>query len=73
MDEAKYKQLLRDNNKTPEEFEAYVRTQLSQQQVLQGISASVGWQPAILSQQVLKPLLERREVQAVLFKPADPR
>ena len=26
MDEAKYKQLLRDNNKTPEEFEAYVRT-----------------------------------------------
>ncbi len=71
MDEAKYKQLLRDNNKTPEEFEAYVRTQLSQQQVLQGISASVGWQPAILSQQVLKPLLERREVQVAVFKPSD--
>ena len=55
MDEAKYRQLLRENNKTPEDFEAFVRTQLSQQQILQGISASMGWQPAVLSQEVLRP------------------
>ena len=71
MDEAKYRQLLRDNNKTPEDFEAFVRTQLSQQHMLQGISASVGWQPAMLSQQVLKPLLEQREIQVAAFKPSD--
>ena len=71
MDEAKYRQLLRENNKTPEDFEAFVRTQLSQQQILQGISASMGWQPAVLSQEVLRPLLEQREVQVSLFKAAD--
>ena len=71
IDQKKYDQLLRDNRRTPEEFEGFIRNQLSQQQVVQGVSASVGWQPTALSEMALKPLLEQREVQVALFKSAD--
>ncbi|MDO5653838.1 MAG: SurA N-terminal domain-containing protein, partial [Brachymonas sp.] len=71
IDQKKYAELLRANGQTTEAFEKRIREQMTQQTVLQTLSSASGWQPAILTEQVLKPLLERREVQAAVFPASD--
>lgn len=71
IDMKAYNELLRQNGRTPEEFESMIRAQLTQQQIMQGVSAAAGWQPAILTEQAIKPMLEQREIQVALFSTSD--
>ena len=71
IDTQAYAELLRSNGQTPQAFEAMVRSQLSEQQFMQGIGAATGWQPAILTEQAIQPLLQQREVQVALFPTQD--
>lgn len=66
-----YAELLRSNGQTPQSFEAVVRGQLSEQQFMQGIGLASSWQPSLLTEQVVKPLLQQREVQVAMFPTAD--
>ena len=67
IDTQAYAELLRSNGQTPQAFEAAVRGQLSEQQFIQTIGVASGWQPAVLTEQVVKPLLQQREVQVAMF------
>lgn len=66
-----YTELLRNSGQTPQSFEAAVRGQLSEQQFMQGIGLASSWQPALLTEQVIKPLLQQREVQVAMFPTAN--
>lgn len=67
IDTKKYAELLKANGHTTASFEAGIRNQLAQQQLVQGIAAVSGWQPSILTQQNILPLLEQREIQVAAF------
>lgn len=56
--------------RTPEQFEAAVRADLSTQQLLNGVTASAAPNPALLDV-LSNALRERREVQIARFMPAD--
>ena len=71
IDTQAYAELLRSNGQTPQAFEAAVRGQLSEQQFIQTIGVASGWQPALLTEQVVKPLLQQREVQVAMFPTQD--
>ncbi len=71
IDTQAYADLLRSNGQTPQSFEAMVRSQLSEQQFMQSIGAATGWQPAILTEQAISPLLQQREVQVAMFPAQD--
>lgn len=71
IDTKAYADLLRQNGKTPEAFEAMIRAQLSEQRLMQVVGVATGWQPAVLTEQAIKPLLTQREVQVALFPAAD--
>lgn len=71
IDTKAYAELLRGNGQTPQSFEALVRGQLSEQQFMQGIGIASGWQPAVLTEQAIQPLLQQREVQVAMFPAAD--
>ena len=71
IDTKAYAELLQQNGRTPEAFEAMIRGQLSEQRLVQVISIATGWQPAVVTEQSIKPLLEQREVQVALFPAAD--
>ena len=71
IDTQAYTELLRSNGQTPQTFEAAVRGQLSEQQFIQTIGVASGWQPAVLTEQVVKPLLQQREVQVAMFPAQD--
>lgn len=65
-----YADLLRNSGQTTQSFEAAVRGQLSEQQFMQGLGLASSWQPALLTEQVIKPLLQQREVQVAMFPTA---
>ena len=71
IDTQAYADLLRSNGQTPQSFEAMVRSQLSEQQFMQSIGAATGWQPAILTEQAISPLLQQREVQVAMIPTQD--
>ncbi len=71
IDAKAYADLLRNNGQTPQTFEAVVRGQLSEQQFMQSIGVAAGWQPAVLTEQIVKPLLQQREVQVAMFPAQD--
>jgi len=70
LDMAKYRQLVGAQGMTPETFEARVRADLSNQQVLAGIGGTSLVTPA-QSALALDAFLQRREVQVARFAPAD--
>lgn len=71
IDTKAYAELLQQNGRTPEAFEAMIRGQLSEQRQVQVVGIATGWQPAVVTEQSIKPLLEQREVQVALFPAAD--
>jgi len=70
LDVEAYRQLVGRQGMTPEVFEARMRTDLSQRQVTQGITAT-GLAPASLAQLSLNAFFERREVRVQRFNAAD--
>ncbi|BDT68544.1 peptidyl-prolyl cis-trans isomerase D [Comamonadaceae bacterium OS-1] len=70
LDMARYSQLLAAQNMTPAMFEARVRTDLSQRQVVAGV-AGTAFSSGAEADVALNALLEKREVQVALFKTAD--
>lgn len=70
LDMAAYRQLLAAQDMTPEIFEARVRANLSEQQVLLGIENG-SFSPESLSKIAFNALLEQREIKLAQFKPAD--
>nr|WP_315203743.1 SurA N-terminal domain-containing protein [uncultured Albidiferax sp.] len=70
LDMARYNQLLAAQNMTPAMFEAQVRTDLSQRQVVAGV-AGTAFSAGAEADVALNALLEKREVQVALFKATD--
>ena len=70
LDMARYSQLLAAQNMNPAMFEARVRTDLSQRQVLAGV-AGTAFSSGAEADVALNALFEKREVQIALFKTAD--
>ena len=70
LDIARYSQLLAAQNMTPAMFEARVRTDLSQRQVVAGV-AGTAFSSGAEADVALNALFEKREVQVALFKTAD--
>lgn len=70
LDMERYKQLVGSQGMTPEMFEARVRSDLSVQQVVQGISAS-GFSPGSVADIALAAFHEKREVRVARFNSAD--
>lgn len=70
LDMERYKQLAGSQGMTPEMFEAQVRSQLSVQQVLQGVAES-GFAPRRVADQAIGAFFEKREVRMARFSPAD--
>ncbi|MEO5795015.1 MAG: SurA N-terminal domain-containing protein [Rhodoferax sp.] len=70
LDMARYSQLLAAQNMTPAMFEARVRTDLSQRQVVAGVAATA-FSSGAEADVALNALFEKREVQVALFKTAD--
>ena len=70
LDVEAYRQLVGRQGMTPEMFEARVRTDLSQQQVVQGIQGS-GFAPGALAEVSLNAFFERREVRVARFAASD--
>lgn len=68
IDAQKYAELLKANGHTTASFEAGIRQQLGQEQLVQGMATTNGWQPSVLTQQNILPLLERREIQVAMFE-----
>ncbi|MFM2325450.1 MAG: hypothetical protein RL244_2329, partial [Pseudomonadota bacterium] len=71
LDDARYKELLERQGMTPQGFEAMMRAQLAQRQVVQGAVNAGGWIPAASGDLVMRPFFERREIQVTRFNPAD--
>ncbi len=70
LDMTRYRELLGRQGMTPEMFENQIRSQLSVQQVLGGVSGSSFIAPAA-AQLALGAFLEQREVQVARFNAAD--
>ena len=70
LDIARYSQMLAGQNLTPALFEARVRTDLSQRQVVAGV-AGTAFSSGTEADIALNALFEKREVQVALFKTAD--
>lgn len=70
LDMARYNQLLSAQNMTPAMFEARVRTDLSQRQVVAGV-AGTAFSSVAEADVALNALFEKREVQVAVFKTAD--
>ncbi len=65
-----YRQLLSRQGMTPEMFEASVRADLSQRQVVQGVQAS-GFAATAMARPMLNAFFEQREVRVKTFATAD--
>jgi len=72
LDMDRYKQLAASQGMTPEMFEMQVRADLSSRQVVQGIQASAYATPT-QTQTALNALMQRREVQVLMFSAQDLR
>ncbi|NMM09037.1 MAG: peptidyl-prolyl cis-trans isomerase [Polaromonas sp.] len=70
LDMERYRQLLSTQGMSPEMFEANVRTDLSNRQVLVGIGAS-GFSSGSVTDLALNAYFEKREIQFVRFNTAD--
>ena len=70
LDMARYRQLLSGQGMSPEMFEANVRANLSNQQVLGAITAS-GFPSNAAADLALNAFLEKREIQVARFKTSD--
>lgn len=70
LDIEAYRQLLSRQGMTPESFEASVRADLSQRQVLQGVLSS-GFAPTAMAKPTLDAFFERRELRVKTFASAD--
>ena len=70
LDIERYRQLLAAQGMTPEMFEARVRSDLSQRQVVSGVAAT-SFSSAAEADLALNALFEKREVQVSLFRAAD--
>jgi peptidyl-prolyl cis-trans isomerase D len=70
LDMVRYHQLLAAQNMTPATFEAQVRTDLSQRQVVAGV-AGTAFSAGAEADVALNALFEKREVQVALFKTVD--
>ena len=70
LDMDRYRQLLSSQNLTPALFEANVRSDLSNQQVLLGIGAS-GFSSSVVADLALNAYSEKREIQLARFNAAD--
>ena len=70
LDMDRYRQLLSSQNLTPALFEANVRSDLSNQQVLLGIGAS-GFSSSVAADLALNAYSEKREIQLARFNAAD--
>ena len=70
LDMERYRQLLSSQGMSPEMFEANVRTDLSNRQVLVGIGAS-GFSSNSAADTVLNAYFEKREIQLARFNAAD--
>ncbi|WP_394789399.1 SurA N-terminal domain-containing protein [Rhodoferax sp.] len=70
LDIERYKQLLAAQGMTPEMFEARVRSDLSQRQVVNGV-VGTAFSSKAEADLALNALLEKREVQVALFRTAD--
>lgn len=69
LDVERYRQLLAAQGMSPEGFEAQMRQDMSQQQVLQTVTAS-SFAPPAVANVALQAFFERREVQWLRFDPA---
>lgn len=69
LDEKRYAELLKQQHLTPQQFEANLRANLMQQQVLGGVIGGMGWSSVAQANLVLNPLFERREVQLYHMNP----
>lgn len=70
LDTARYSALLKGQGLTPESYEAMVRSQLSQEQVLGGVLQSGGVRSQTVQALVTTPLFEQRNVQVLNFAPS---
>ncbi|WP_309683017.1 SurA N-terminal domain-containing protein [Polaromonas sp.] len=70
LDMERYRQLLGSQGMSPEMFEANVRTDLSNRQVLAGIGAS-GFSSSSSADLALNAFFEKREIQVARFNAAD--
>lgn len=70
LDVERYRELLRAQGLTPEQFEAGVRADLARRQVVQGITQSALVTDSV-AQPALRAFFEQREVQVARFLPAD--
>lgn len=70
LDMERYRQLLGNQGLSPEMFEANVRADLSNRQVLAGIGAS-GFSPKSAADLALNAYFEKREIQVARFNTAD--
>lgn len=70
LDVARYRDLLRAQGLTPEQFEAGVRADLARRQVALGVTQSA-LVPDSVAQAALRAFFEQREVQVARFLPAD--
>lgn len=70
LDMERYRQLLGSQGLSPEMFEANVRADLSNRQVLAGIGAS-GFSPKSAADLALNAYFEKREIQVARFNTAD--
>jgi peptidyl-prolyl cis-trans isomerase D len=70
LDMERYRQLLGSQGLSPEMFEANVRSDLSNRQVLVGIGAS-GFAPKAAADLALNAYFEKREIQVARFNTAD--
>ena len=70
LDMERYKQLAGSLGMTPEMYEAQLRSQMSVQQVLQGVAES-GFAPRRVADQTIAAFFEKREVRMARFNPSD--
>ncbi|GLS12814.1 SurA N-terminal domain-containing protein [Hydrogenophaga electricum] len=70
LDVEAYRELLARQGLSPEMFEARVRADLSRQQVLGGVTASVLVTPAVAAQ-ALEPFFQRREIRVQMLAAKD--
>lgn len=70
LDVEGYRQLLARQGMTPEGFEAAVRTELSQRQVIEGVTAAA-FAPAGVAKVSLNAFFEQRQVRVIPFSAAD--
>lgn len=70
LDVEGYRQLLARQGMTPEGFEATVRNELSQRQVIEGVSAAA-FAPAGVAKVSLDAFFEQRQVRVIPFSAAD--